>query len=213
MRPLQLLFFLIVISKNYVVEGARCEKSSIGWLFCSPCGRGSRCHSCNWCTGYCNNGPRTRNSAGIEYGSVEALYKIPFLDIFNDINALLKAEEISDPTVVDLYKEASDVIREDCTICNNSPDLNNLSLYTDQVHKELKPLIGTQLFKEKAIEKTAETTNLVEKLPESLKIKVENTSSILVSESIYLENIKRGIYFYLNVKRCMTLMCLWNRNF
>ena len=66
--------------------------------------------------------------------------------MFNDMNALLKTEEISDLTVVDLYKEASDVIREDCTICNNSPDLNNLSIYTNQIHRELKPLIGSKLF-------------------------------------------------------------------
>ena len=111
--------------------------------------------------------------------------------MFNDINALLKAEEISDLTVVDLYKEASNVIREDCTICNNSPDLNDLSIYTKKVHKELKPLIGTQRFKAKAIEKTTETTERVNKLPESLKIKVDENSSIL--ESIYLRN-KKCIY-------------------
>ena len=93
--------------------------------------------------------------------------------MFNDIKALLEVEEISDTTVVDLYMEASDVIREDCTICNNSPDLNNLSFLTGQVYKELKTLVGTDLFNPKAIEKTLETTNLVQKLPESLKIKVE----------------------------------------
>ena len=87
-----------------------------------------------------------------------------------------------------LYKEASDVTREDCTICNNSPDLNNLSNFTGQVYDELKTLIGTNLFKTKAIEKTIETTNLVQNLPEILKIKVEATSSIL--ESIYFENLK-----------------------
>ena len=89
--------------------------------------------------------------------------------MFNDINALLKVDEISDPSVVDLYKQASDVTREDCTICNNSPDLNNLSIFTGQVYVDLKNLIGTQFFKEKAIEKTAETTNLVEKLPTSVR--------------------------------------------
>ena len=108
--------------------------------------------------------------------------------MFNDMNALLKTEEISDLTVVDLYKEASNLIRDDCTICNNSPDLNNLSNFTGQVYVELKNLIGTHLFKAKAIEKTAETTNLVDQLPESLKIKVEATSSIL--ESNYLKTIK-----------------------
>ena len=192
--PLQ-LFFLIAIINYYAVEGASCRKSLIGRWTCSPCGQGTRCHSCSWCTGHCyrGQGQKTRTTEVIEYGSVEALYKVPFLDMFNDMNALLKTEEISDLTVVDLYKEASNVIREDCTICNNSPDLNNLSIYTDHVYSELKPLIGTQLFKAKAIQKTTETTKRVDKLPDSLKIKVDENSSILVSESIYLRN-KRGIY-------------------
>ena len=187
------------MSTDHVVEGARCKKSLVGWWTCSPCGKGSRCHFCNWCTGYCykdkGQGQTKRGTGGIEYGSDEALYKVPFFDMFNDIHTLLNAEEISDPTVVDLYKEASDVIREDCTICNNSTDLNNLSIFTHQVYLELKTLVGTQLFKAKAIEKTTETTNLVHKLPESLKIKVEATSSILDMERIYLEYIKKaGIY-------------------
>ena len=194
MRPM-LLFLLIAICTNYIVEGhqaqaAGCSKSIIGLWTCSPCGKGTRCHSCTACTGYCYRGQdQTKRSAiGIEYGSVEAPYKVPFLDMFKDIDALLKLEEISDSTVVDIFKEASDVIRKDCKICNNSPDLNSLSIFTGQVYVDLKNLIGTQLFKEKAIEKTAETTNLVEKLPESLKIKVEATSSIL--ESNYLKTIK-----------------------
>ena len=107
--------------------------------------------------------------------------------MFNDINALLKVDEISDPSVVDLYKQASDVTREDCTICNNSPDLNNLSIFTNQVYMELKTLVGLPPFKEKAIEKTTETIDSVYKLPDSLKIKVEATSSILDRERIYLE--------------------------
>jgi len=87
---------------------------------------------------------------------------------------------------VNIYKEASDVIREDSNICNNSPDLKDLSIFTSQVYEELKILKGSKLFKAKAIEKTTETTNFVQKLPESLKIKVEASSSIM--ESISLEN-------------------------
>ena len=90
-----------------------------------------------------------------------------------------------------LYKDASDEIKEDCAISNNSPDLNNLSIFIDKVYMELKTYVGTELFKPKAIEKTAEMINLVQELPESLKIKVEATSSILDRESIYLENSKK----------------------
>ena len=147
MRPLLLLFFLLAISTDYVAEGARCGKS-IGWWTCNPCGKGTKCYFCKWCLGYSysskGQNQTTRSTTGIEYGSVEALYKVPFLDMFNDINALLKVEEISDTAVVDLYKEASDAIKEDCTLSNNSADLNNLSNFTKQVYVDLKTLVNTR---------------------------------------------------------------------
>ena len=124
------LFFLIAINTDYVINGAKCWDTHIKRLFCSPCSPyGARCLLCEFCTGFCYNGQAqtTKRTLGIKYGSVEALYKVPFFDMFNDIKALLEVEGISDATVVNIYKEASDVIREDCTICNNSPDLNNLS--------------------------------------------------------------------------------------
>ena len=117
----------------------------------------------------------------MEYGSVEAPYNIPFLEMFNDIDALLKVDGIADRYVVDLYREASVVTKEDCLICNNSPELNNLSSFTERASEELKILVGSLQFKPKAIEKTAETINILNNLPDSLKIKVEPTSNILKS--------------------------------
>ena len=189
MRQLLLLFFLVAIRLDHVIEGAQCKKSSIGWWTCSPCGRGSRCHYCSWCTGYCYNGKAARNNNGVQYGSVEVEYKIPFLDMFDDINVLLKGDAISDLDVVDIYKRTSVVTREDCTICNNSTDLNYFSIFTDRVHEELTKLLGTPLFKQKAIEKTTDTKTIVQDLPESLKIKVEPTSSILESVQNGISNI------------------------
>ena len=136
MRPLLILFFFIAISTDSVVEGMKCPKSSFGWWTCGPCGKGMRCLACRWCTGaYChpNQNQTTRSTTGVEYGSVEALYKVPFLDVFNDIKELLEVEELSDAAVVDIYKEASDEIKEECAISNNSPDLNNLSIFIDKV--------------------------------------------------------------------------------
>ena len=126
MVRLLLLFLLVEISPNYLVDGAKCVKSSFGWWTCRPCGKGARCHYCTWCTGFCFNRLSGRSIGGVEYGSVEAPYKVPFLEMFNDIEALLKNDEISEHFVVDLYKEASIVTREDCTVCNNSSELNNL---------------------------------------------------------------------------------------
>ena len=174
-------YFLTSIFTDTLVDGAQCQKSSIGRWTCSPCGKGSRCHYCTWCTGYCFNGHSGRSIGGVEYGSVEAPYKDPFLEMFNDIDALLKSDGISEVDVVDLYKKTSVITREDCIICNNSPELNSLSIYTDKAHVELEKLIGTLHFKPKAIEKTTETKDIVQNLPNSLKIKVEPKSSILES--------------------------------
>ena len=162
-----------------VEGGAKCMRFLFFW--CLPCGKGSRCISCDWCTGFCFNSMPGRSPADVEYGSVEAPYKIPFLDMFIDIEALLKSDGIPDQDLVDLYNEISVVTREDCTICNNSPELNDLSIFTDKVHEEPKNIIGTVQFKTKAIELTTETKNKVENLPDSLKIKVESTSSLLES--------------------------------
>ena len=185
-RVLLLIFFLVSISTDYV-DGAECKKAAFGRWTCSPCGKGSRCHYCTWCTGYCYNGhgQSGRNLVGIEYGSVEAPYKLPYLEMLNDLEVLLKGDGISDLDVVDLYKKTSVATREDCTICNNSPELNSLSIFTDKVHVELKKLIGTLQFKQKAIDKATETKNIVQNLPESLKIKVEPKSTIL-------ESVKKG---------------------
>ena len=137
--------------------------------FCPP--------ACPLCTG------------GVEYGSVEALYKLPFLEMFNDIEVLLDNGGISDLDIVALYKIISDVTREDCTICNNNPELNDLSIHAAKVRVELEVYVGTLQFKPKAIERTTETKNKVQNLPNSLKIKVEPTSSILEN----IENIdKKG---------------------
>ena len=181
MKSLQ-IFVLLTLSALYVVEGAECMKS-FGRFSCSPCGKGSRCFWCSWCTGFCFNGQTrsTRETEGIEYGSVEALYKVPFLDLFNDLEALLRGDVISDLDVVALYKSISSVTREDCTICNENPELNALSIFAAKVNEELVHYIGTILFKPQAMDKTTKTKTMVQNLPESLKIKVDPASSILES--------------------------------
>ena len=202
-----LLFLLIEINTNFGVDGAgaRCAKSTIGWTYCNPCGEGTRCHSCNWCTGHCVNvhtqGKRTKRDTGL----VEAPYKIPFLEMFNDIDVLLNIDGISDYDVVDLYKRTSVLTREDCIICNNSPELNSLSIFTDNVHLELEKLIGSLQFKLKAIERTTQTKIMVQNLPDSLKFKVEPMSSIL-------ENIKKGKQkdLILNLKSAMIIKCYFS---
>ena len=207
--PLLLIVFLKLISIDIVVEGAECQKAKFGNVTCNHCGEGTRCNLCTFCTAYCYNGhthTRTKSDVkGIVYGSVEGPYKIPFLEMFNDIDVLLNIDGISDYDVVDLYKRTSVLTREDCIICNNSPELNSLSIFTDNVHLELEKLIGSLQFKLKAIERTTQTKIMVQNLPDSLKFKVEPMSSIL-------ENIKKGKQkdLILNLKSAMIIKCYFS---
>ena len=66
----------------------------------------------------------------------------PFMEMFNDIHHLLTKDAIRDRRVVDIYKEVSDVTRDDDSICNNSPELNSPSI-SDNVHLEFNNLIGS----------------------------------------------------------------------
>ena len=129
-----LLTSLCLLHLPQEVEGAQCRKSFGHWN-CSPCGKGTRCLYCSWCLGFCRNAAKNRE---IEYGSVEAPYKIPLLDLFGDLYTLIKGDLISQLEIVHLYDSISQATREDCTICNNQPDLDKLSLFTESVHKELQ---------------------------------------------------------------------------
>ena len=175
------IFLILTFSTLYVSEGARCKKS-LGRLSCNPCSKGARCFWCSWCTGYCYNGRKARkDTQEIEYGSVEAPYKVPFLDLFDDLEALINGDGISEYDVLDLYKCLSVVTREDCTICNDSTELNAFSNFAAKVNDELKNYTGTILFKSRAMYITTETKIIVQNLPNSLTIKVDPDSSILES--------------------------------
>ena len=175
MKSLQ-IFLLLTLSTLYVSEGARCNES-IGGLSCSPCSKGARCLGCNWCTGFCFNGQK-RDTEGTEYGSVEASYKDPYLDLFNELEALLSDDRISERDVVELYKNISDATREDCENCDNSPELNDLSIFAAMVSGLLDRLVGIIFFKWEAMIKTVMAKTMVQNLPDSLTIKVDPESSI-----------------------------------
>ena len=177
---------LQLLDQIIVVQGAQC-KTSFGALKCSPCGKGSRCNFCEWCTGYCRkagskNARAEENETNIpEYGSEEAPYKTPFLDIFRDLERLIKGDLIADLDVVNIYRSISETTREDCDICDQQPDLDRLSNFTFNVSEILRPLVGEEEFKTNAINKTVTTYSEVNDLPYSIKIMVEKDSSILQS--------------------------------
>lgn len=68
--------------------------------------------------------------------------------------------------------------REDCSRCNNSTEINELSVSTEAIYKELEDSIGNVNFINKAIEKTEQTCGMIKNLPSSLKAMVEASSNV-----------------------------------
>ena len=193
-----LFFFLTLVLKLYEVEAKKyqCEKSmGIG---CSPCGEGTRCHYCEWCVGYCYNGGTNfedfqgryrREASGtgnithgnITYGSQIMSYKVPYLEMFKDVEEGLLADIFSETDIVEIFKITSVATAQDCAICN-STEIAEISNFTQTVYVELEEAAanGTlESFKEIALNRTSDTTEKLEELPETLEILVSPTSPII----------------------------------
>ena len=185
MLPNYLFVFLLLLSfvTEKGVEGAQCQKS-FGWLKCSPCGRRTRCLFCNWCTGFCNNSHRRKRDSN--NGFVEVLYKLPFLEMFDDLSTLINSAQIDDLDVVEIYKMTSIATRDDCERCNNSTEIDQFSISTKTTYEELESLIGKVEFMTTAKTRTQETSTMIQNLPSSLKALVEATSSIVVNKGIII---------------------------
>ena len=179
---LALLWVCVFLISQNEVTGAKCQVSKKGWWRCSPCGRGSRCLFCTWCLGFCHKpGKETRNGkqSNAKYGSVEVPYKFPFIEMFKDIETGILADDISEQAVVELYQATSLALREDCEICFDSEEIKKLRDFTMSVHKKLKKLIGSNLFKDTALERTRKAHQVTDKIPESVKTKVDPNSDII----------------------------------
>ena len=112
---------------------------------------------------------------------MEIPYKVPYLEAIRDLEDLIKAEDISDFNVVETFRAMSLITQEDCEICNNSPEIQEISTFTEEVYIELRSLIGSILFKNTALYRTSDTNVMFTKLPESIKTRVESTSNIVES--------------------------------
>ena len=117
----------------------------------------------------------------MENGTVEIPYKFPYLEAIRDLKDLIEADGISDFNVVEIFKTMSLITQEDCEICNNSPEIQEISSFTEEVFIELRSLIGSILFKNTALDRTSDTNVMFTNLPESIKARVESTSNILES--------------------------------
>ena len=172
------------------VKAAQCSKSAFGRWRCSPCGRGTRCSFCNWCLGYCyNKDPKQRSlqNETDEFGDTEVPYKLPFIQMFEDLVTLIEKDDISDIDVVELYKVTFYVLREDCMLCDNSKEIGELKKQVKLTHRKLKELLKSKgitvedEFKKTALQKTRETLIITDKIPANLTAKVDSNSTIAIA--------------------------------
>ena len=112
---------------------------------------------------------------------MEIPYKVPYLEAIRDLKDLIEADGISDFNVVEIFKTMSLITQEDCEICNNSPEIQEISTFTEEVYIELRSLIGSILFKNTALDRTSDTNVMFTNLPESIKARVESASNIVES--------------------------------
>ena len=184
---------LTLVLKHYKIEATKYECETRMGIGCSPCGEGTRCHYCEWCVGYCYNGGlnlsdfqgRYRREApdtgNITYGSQIMSYKVPYLEMFKDVEEGLLEDIFSETDIVEIFKITSDATAQDCAICN-STEIAEISTFTRTVYVELEEAVangnGTS-FKEIALNRTSDTTEKLEELPETLEILVSPTSPII----------------------------------
>ena len=89
-----------------------------------------------WCIGFCYRGTSIRNDANessVEY--VEAQYKVPLQQMFNDILNLLTIGEIEYQDALHYYDQATEQIREDCDTCDHSAELAKLRDFVQEAYE------------------------------------------------------------------------------
>ena len=197
-----ILVFLFSIGQD--VQAAQCHKSGIFRWRCAPCGKGTRCIFCLWCSCYCWKGRRKRSASNVtlpEYGNTTVQYKKPLIEMFEDLEKLIENDQISIVEVVELYKVTSDALSEDCRICNDIPEIHELRNITISVHKKLENImisenitspgstrkkrspsfisLESDKVKKIVLESTREALNATHKIPESVLGKIDLNSTII----------------------------------
>ena len=213
---LSIFVIVFLLPKGQDVKAAQCQKSSMHRWRCAPCGRGTRCIFCQWCLCYCynkrkhNRSKRSTNTNGTlpDYGNKTVQYKKPFIELFNDLEILVENDKISNIEIVELYKVTSEALSEDCEICNDIPEIEELRNVTRSIHERLEIIMisenittptpvsrkkrspsfvpldsaeGSKIFKDVVLNNTREALNVTNKIPESVKGMIDLNSTILLT--------------------------------
>ena len=155
------LFLIIFLNMESETEGhGRCCRR------CYPCAIGQRCFYCTFLITFALLPPRAR-----VYGTP---FKEQFVDMLKNTKENLEANSsfYSEQELVDLFRNTTAGLTEDCEDCKNYPSLSSIANFTSQVSSLLGSMEenNAQNFTAVALEKIVETIKLFEEVPRSVSV-------------------------------------------
>ena len=176
MKALHILFLLgfISIFEQWHVEGKgmklKCCKG-FGRVYCLNCGRGTRCHFCEYLIAYHLGIPVPDGN----WKPDSIPFKEPLIGMFDDIKEKLEADSqyFSQETILGLFKDTLDGLTNDCTRCKEYQETIDVSEYIKQASTRLGAIVdifSNSAFVIVALEDVTKTLELLEKIPSRLSV-------------------------------------------
>ena len=201
---LSVCIFVYFFLKGQDVKAAQCHQSSMFKWSCNPCGDGTRCIYCQWCTCYCY-GRKDTKSTWENSTHTTVQYKIPIIEMLEDLENLIENDKLSNIEIDQVFKSTTMALSEDCERCDDVPEIEALRNLTHSIHETLSDIMmseenittpastrkkrspsfiplsseESQRFKKVALEKTREATKMADYIPESVVGMIEFDSTIL----------------------------------
>ena len=194
---------VFLLSKEQDVEASQCHQSPLRRWRCAPCGQGTRCVFCQWCLCYCWNQDTQLKDRSLQtpiYGNSTVPYKKPIIELFEEIETLIKNDSISNIEVVELFEVTTLALSEDCELCYDTPEIEELRDKTRSMHAKLSEIMMSEnststetsrrkrspsfisqesnTFKEVALNSTTESLLTANKIPETVLGKIDVDSTI-----------------------------------
>lgn len=151
-------------------------------LFDKKCGKGAECKmvGCSFCTGICHNSkPNSQNrNSVIEYGTQKMAYKIPYIEMTQELIKRFKESTIGTSDVIQFFKDVSERCKKDIKQCKDRTELKEFDNLALKKHTQLSDLSHTKTDME-ILKDARDFLNLILTLPEDINISIDRTSSIL----------------------------------
>ena len=187
MSKVILLSFLLCIllqDRWRTVEGAKC--SATVCLKSSGCGKGAECGvlNCSWCNGWCHKSKsklknRGKRETGPEYGEQKMAYKIPYIEMTQDLIQRIHTKFISPLQVIQFFEDVSERCKRDIDICEDHHELKEFSNLAKTKSRQLRLIpFNSQHYYFYALSYARELLNFIMTLTEDINISIDRTSSI-----------------------------------